>query len=132
MQEELRQKLIDEPLVEQQEQYREDPVQPITRGDAAALIDLLDIALPLGSIQVRLGNPPLIALTLLHSVVGKPGGGGAWGQRGGAVGPCCQDGLQPSSCPFHCTLSSFLLTSACNPCSVLIVSMSITRKPLGT
>ena len=59
--------MIDEPLVEQQEQYREDPVQPITREDAAALIDLLDNALPLGSIQVRLGNPPLIALTLLHS-----------------------------------------------------------------
>ena len=54
MQEKLRQKLIDEPLVEHQAQYSEDPVQPMTREDALALSDLLSNSLPLGSIQVRL------------------------------------------------------------------------------
>lgn len=52
VQEQLRQKLIDEPLVEYQEQYSEDPVQPTTREDALALTDLLANSLPLGSIQV--------------------------------------------------------------------------------
>lgn len=52
MQEQLRQKLIDEPLLEYQEQYNEDPVQPTTREDALALTDLLANSLPLGSIQV--------------------------------------------------------------------------------
>ena len=54
MQEELRQSLIDEPLLEHGEQYSEDPVQPMTREDALALSDLLFNSLPLGSIQVRL------------------------------------------------------------------------------
>ena len=50
----MRQKLIDEPLVEHQEQYKEDPVQPTTREDAVALTKLLTTSLPLGSIQVWL------------------------------------------------------------------------------
>ena len=51
-QEQLRQKLIDEPLLEHQEQYKEDPVQPMTREDAETLSRVLNASLPLGSIQV--------------------------------------------------------------------------------
>ena len=48
----MRQKLIDEPLVEHQEQYKEDLVQPMTREDAVTLTRLLTTSLPLGAIQV--------------------------------------------------------------------------------
>ena len=57
VQEQLRRKLIDEPLLEYQEHFSEDPVQPMTREDAIALTDLLANALPLGSIQVGLRQP---------------------------------------------------------------------------
>ena len=57
LQEQLRRKLIDEPLLEHQEQFSEDPVQPMTRQDATALTDLLVNSLPLGSIQVGLRQP---------------------------------------------------------------------------
>ena len=52
----LTQELIFEPLLEQQEQYAEDGVQPIDREDAVALTKLLDQSLPLGSIQVACSN----------------------------------------------------------------------------
>ena len=52
MQEQLRQKLIHEPMLEFHEQFSEDPVQPMIREDAVALTDLLAKSLPLGSIQV--------------------------------------------------------------------------------
>lgn len=52
MQEEVRQKLIDEPLVERQEQYKEDLVEPMSREDAVTLTRLLATSLPLGAIQV--------------------------------------------------------------------------------
>ena len=63
MQEQLRQKLIDEPLLEYPEQFSEDPVQPMTREDAIALTDLLANFLPLGSIQVGLKQPFGLALS---------------------------------------------------------------------
>ncbi|DBA70684.1 TPA: hypothetical protein ACH3X2_012061 [Trebouxia sp. C0005] len=56
LQEEVRQKLIDEPLVEHQEQYKEDPVQPTNRSDAFALTKLLTTSLPLGSIQAKVSE----------------------------------------------------------------------------
>ena len=67
LQEKLRQKLIDEPLLEYQEQFSEDLVQPMTREDALALTDLLTNSLPLGSIQVGLGHS-LVVMAVLHSV----------------------------------------------------------------
>ena len=67
MQEQLRQKLIDEPLLEYQEQFSEDPVQPMTREDAIALTDLLADSLPLGSIQVGL-RQSLVVITSLQCV----------------------------------------------------------------
>lgn len=51
----LQQRLVFEPLLEHQEQYSEDAVQPIDREDAVALTELLDKSLPVGSIQVNFG-----------------------------------------------------------------------------
>lgn len=65
MQEQLRQKLIDEPLLEYQEQYNEDPVQPTTREDALALTNLLANSLPLGSIQVGCMHNLLAVVAML-------------------------------------------------------------------
>lgn len=127
MQEELRQKLINEPLLEHQEQYSEDSVQPMTREDAVVLSQLLDNSLPLGSIQVRLRQEteikqekeektmPLgvvkcvLRQTLTCAVIGcyvsGKGAGGGQGEGGEA-------GMSPFPFITH-AVSSCVTTGAC-------------------
>lgn len=81
MQEEVRQKLIDEPLVEHQEQYKEDLVEPMSREDAVTLTRLLATSLPPGAIQV--GCSALGCTT-------RPDWGPSWGLASGFV--CGHDG----------------------------------------
>ena len=107
----LQQRLVFEPLLEHQEQYSEDAVQPIDREDAATLTELLDKSLPVGSIQVNFG---CLLTDKVHSVLplcGRSQPGSFWQSSAlfwAHLSPSFPLCPSPRTCPKHAQQRSML------------------------